>query len=128
MQTRPVFADHLRHALEEEPCMDFCSRFAEDCIVVTSFGTFHGRDGVQMAAELLEQALPNARYHYEDRVHQGELCLLGWTAEADGARVDDGADSFLIQDGAIKVMTIHYTARPLPPASPGGDDGSVVRL
>jgi hypothetical protein len=42
-----------------------------------------------------------------------ELCFLGWTAEADNARVEDDADSFLIQDGAIKIMTIHYTAEPL---------------
>lgn len=115
MQTRAVFEDHLRQALEEEPCTDIYSRFAEDCLLVTSFGTFHGHQGVRRAAELLEEYLPNARYRYEDRIHQGELCFLGWSAEADGARVDDGADSFLIQNGTIRVMTIYYTAKPLQP-------------
>jgi len=38
-----------------------------------------------------------------------------WTGEADnGARIEDGADSFLIRDGRIHAMTIHYTLIPPP--------------
>jgi hypothetical protein len=112
MRVSASFEDHLRQVLEEGAYPDIRSRFAEDCLLVTSFGTFHGHDGVLRAAELLDEYLPNARYDYEDRIHQGELCFLGWSAEADGASVSDGADSFLIQDGTIRVMTIYYTATP----------------
>ena len=41
--------------------------------------------------------------------------FLEWTGEADnGARVEDGADSYLIRDGRIHAMTIHYTVLPPP--------------
>lgn len=109
MHTQAVFHNHLRQALEDLPGADICSLFAEDCILVTCFGTFHGHDGVRRVADLLEAELPNARYQFEERFHEGELCFLGWSAEVDGVQVEDGADSFLIQDGAIQVMTISYT-------------------
>lgn len=109
-----AFEDHLRRALEDAPLGgDIDSKFADDCMLVTSFGTFHGRDGVWVAAQLLDQALPNARYRYEECVRHGGLCFLGWCADADGASVDDGTDSFLIEDGKIKIMTIHYTPQPV---------------
>lgn len=104
-----VFEDHLKRALEGDVEGDITHSFAEDCILLTSFGTFQGREGVRQAAELLERQLPNARYQYETRICHGEICLLEWSAEGEGTRVEDGADSFLIQDGLIKVMTIHYT-------------------
>lgn len=113
MYRQAVFQDHLRQALQDVPYSDICSLFSEDCVLVTCFGTFHGHDGVRRVAFMLEEQLPNARYEYEERIHQGELCFLGWSAEADCGRVDDGADSFLIQDGTIRVMTISYTKTPL---------------
>jgi len=109
---RAVFRDHLQQALQELPCSDICSLFSEDCVLVTCFGTFHGHEGVRQSAILLEEYLPNARYNYEECIREGELCFLGWSAEADDVRVDDGADSFLIQDGTIRVMTISYTKVP----------------
>jgi hypothetical protein len=46
---------------------------------------------------------------------EGEMGFLEWTGEAgNGARVEDGADSYLIRDGRIRAMTIHYTV--LPPS------------
>jgi hypothetical protein len=112
--TKDVLEDHLQRALVRDIDTDISRNFAEDCVILTCFGNFHGRDGVRRAAELLEAQLPNARYHYNTTICNGELALLEWTAEADGARVDDGADSFLIQDGAIRVMTVHCTPRAVP--------------
>jgi hypothetical protein len=37
---------------------------------------------------------------------------LEWTAEAEHARVRDGADSFFIENGWIVAQTIHYTVEP----------------
>ena len=49
----------------------------------------------------------------------GPCGSLGWEGKAlvglsvgrneNGARVEDGADSYLIRDSKIRVMTIHYT-------------------
>lgn len=114
MRASANFEDHLRQALAEDECTDIRRLFADDCLLVTSFGTFHGHEGVLRAARLLDEHLPNARYRYEERIDNGELCFLGWSAEADGTTVEDGADSFLVQDGTIRVMTIHYSATPPP--------------
>jgi len=47
----------------------------------------------------------------------GEIALLEWTASTpSGARVQDGADSFVIRGGRIQAQTIHYTVLP-PPVS-----------
>lgn len=116
--TKDVLEDHLQRALSRDIDADISRNFAEDCVVLTCFGNFHGRDGARRAAELLEQQLPNAQYHYTTTICNGELAMLEWTAEADGARVEDGADSFLIQDGVIRVMTVHYTSRPVPAPCP----------
>jgi hypothetical protein len=37
------------------------------------------------------------------------MAFLEWSATSEQARVEDGADSFLIRHGRILMMTIHYT-------------------
>ncbi|MFA5530567.1 MAG: nuclear transport factor 2 family protein [Thiohalomonadaceae bacterium] len=62
---------------------------------------------------LLSEQLPGGRWTYHTVMVEGELGFLEWSAEADnGARVEDGADSYLIRDGRIRAMTIHYTVVP----------------
>ena len=56
--------------------------------------------------------MPEARYRYTQRAVHGEIAFLEGTAAGRGCRVRDGADSFLIRDGRIEVMTIHYTVEP----------------
>ncbi len=112
--TEEVFNDHLELAHIGDVDTDVSPNFAHDCVLLTSIGVFHGHKGVHEAADLLRQELPNARYEYRTRLVHDEMAFLQWTAIADGARVDDGADSFLIRDGVIQVMTFHYTVIPNP--------------
>lgn len=112
---RAVLEDHLQLANEwkgkfEE---DLNRNFAADIFLLTGYGIYHGHDGVRAKAKLLADQLPNGRWTYTNIMVEGELGFLEWTAEADnGARVEDGADSYLIRDGQIHAMTIHYTVRP----------------
>ena len=107
--TEEVFNDHLELAHIGDVDTDVSRNFSHDCVLLTSIGVFRGHKGVREAADLLHQELPNARYQYRTRLVQDEMAFLQWTATADGARVDDGADSFLIKDGVIQIMTFHYT-------------------
>lgn len=109
-----VFNDHLELALVGDVDTDLKRNFAKDCVLLTSFGVFRGHQGVRKAADLLFEQLPNARYRYRTRLVHGQIAFLQWEAEADGGRVHDGADSFLIRDGVVWVMTIHYTVCPNP--------------
>ena len=42
---------------------------------------------------------------------EGRMAFIEWTVESELAPVDDGADSFLIEDGWVRVQTIHYSIR-----------------
>ncbi|HVL75612.1 MAG TPA: nuclear transport factor 2 family protein, partial [Noviherbaspirillum sp.] len=78
-------------------------------------GTFRGLEGVREKVRLLAEQLPRGRWTYRTVLADGEMGFLEWSAEAEnGARVEDGADSYLIQNGRIRAMTIHYTVLPPP--------------
>lgn len=115
--TREVLDDHLRLAETWDVETDLARNFAEDVVLLTGYGIFRGIEGLREKARLLAEQLPDGRWTYVNVMAEGELGFLEWTAEAsNGARVEDGADSYLIRDGRIQAMTIHYTV--LPPESP----------
>ena len=104
-----VFEDHLRLAGEHRFDEDVERNLSPDCVVLERRGIFRGHDGVRELARLLAKELPDAPYTYTNRLIEGRIAFLEWTAEAEGARVRDGADSFVIEDGWIAAQTIHYT-------------------
>jgi hypothetical protein len=107
-----VFDDHLQLAAEHRFDEDIARNVAPDCVILERRGIFHGRDGALELARILEEELPAAPYVYTNRLVSGRIAFLEWTAETDTARVRDGADSFVIEDGWIVAQTIHYTVEP----------------
>ena len=126
--TREVFEDHLRLVAEHRFDEDIERNISPDCVVLERRGVFHGHEGVRALARLLREELPNAPWTYTNRLAEGRIAFLEWTAELEHARVLDGADSFLIENGWIVARTIHYTveaiteisARPPTERSPAG--------
>ena len=113
-RTRPaqeVFEDHLREGREGTVESDFARNYSEDLVVLTSQGVYRGRKGLMYLADLLRKELPEAQFEYRTSLVEGDVAFLEWTARADGAMVDDGADSFVIRDGRIVAQTIHYTVQ-----------------
>lgn len=108
-----VLDDHLALAAAGDWRTDLERNVAPDIVVLTGFGVFEGVDQVRVLAELLDAQLPDATFEYTTVVVRGEMGFLEWHADADGARVRDGADSFLIQNGQIVAQTIHYTVESL---------------
>lgn len=109
--TREVLEDHLALAAAGDWRTDLGRNVAEDVVVLTGFGTFTGREQVRVLAELLEYQIPDATFEYTTVVVHGDVGFLEWTARGPTARVDDGADSYVIRDGRIAVQTIHYTVQ-----------------
>lgn len=109
--TEEVFLDHLALAQAQDVETDIGRNFATDCVLMTSYGTFRGHDGVRDAARLLEEQIGRTPYHYHRQEWHAELAFLEWSATSETATVDDGADSFWITGGMIQAMTIHYTVR-----------------
>lgn len=104
-----VFDDHLRLAAEHRFDEDIDRNVAPDCVILEGRGIFHGREGARQLARLLEEELPDAPYTYTTRLVAGRIAFLEWTADAEHARVRDGADSFVIENGWIVAQTIHYS-------------------
>lgn len=111
---REVFEDHLRTGTEGTVEQDIDRNYASTVAILSADGVRHGHDGLRAQAEKLQSELPNCTFHYGTQLVEGEIAFPEWTAEADGARVRDGADSYLIRDGRIVAQTIHYTVEPSP--------------
>ncbi len=112
---REVLDDHLSLAMAWAFETDLARNFSPDIVLLTGYGIYRGIAGVREKVRLLNEHLPGGIWVYTNIMAEGEMGFLEWTAEAEnGARVEDGADSYLIRDGRIHVMTIHYTV--LPPA------------
>lgn len=127
--TASIFADHLARARRGDVEGDIAANFAPDCVVLTTYGRFDGHAGARAAAALLARQLPDGAYEYLQCTVSGEIAFLEWTGAGRGAVIRDGADTFLIRDGRIRIMTIHYTVQPTdaPPAwqaaAPAPPDG-----
>ena len=111
--TEEVLEDHLDLAQAGDVETDIARNVATDVVLLTSYGVFRGWEGVREAAALLDRHIGRSAYtYYRTRLWYGELAFLEWSVIGERVRIDDGADSYLIRDGRIQAMTIHYTVRP----------------
>jgi hypothetical protein len=111
--TREVFEDHLQLAKDGDLETDLARNVAADIVVFMADGIYHGHEGVRELAARLMDELPSARFEYTTVLSEGEVAFLEWRADASGAVVTDGADSFVVRDGKIVAQTIHYTVVPV---------------
>jgi hypothetical protein len=107
--TREVVSDHLHHAVDGDIETDLQRNYAGDLVVLTGFGVFHGHEGLREVNRLLQRQLPGATYQYRTQLDADEIAFLEWSAQSDAAQVDDGADTYHVRGGRIRVQTIHYT-------------------
>jgi hypothetical protein len=117
--TETVLRDHLDRALRGDLDGDIDENFAPDIVLLTTYGTFRGFQGIRAAAKLLNDQLGSTSYEYTNVVSEGDVGFLEWRAETPRARVTDGADTFIVRDGKIRTMTIHYTVEPIDAGSAG---------
>ena len=106
-----VFADHLRWRAEGNLEADLSLNYADDVVLLCGQGAFVGVEQVRKSAERLGLQLPNAHFIYVSRQIHGDFAFLGWRAESDRFHVDDGADSYDIRDGRMRMQTILYRSR-----------------
>lgn len=109
--TREVLEDHLTLAQQGDLETDLARNFDPECVLMTTYGNFHGHAGVRDAAHLLERQIGHSHYVHLKRECHGELAFLEWAARTGRAEISDGADSYWIRDGRIHAMAIHYTVR-----------------
>lgn len=110
---REVLEDHLELARTWDFETDLERNFTEEIVLMTSYGIYRGIDGLKAKVDLLAEQMPGGVWTYHNIMVEGKLGFLEWSGVAEnGARVEDGADSYLIEDGKIRAMTIHYQVLP----------------
>jgi hypothetical protein len=107
--TREVFEDHLRLAVDNDLDGDLARNVAEDFVALTGRGVFRGHDGVRELFRQLTTEIPSGRWTYVTQLFDGPMAFLEWTVDDGPYRIRDGADSYLVENGKIRVQTIHYT-------------------
>ncbi len=110
--TEEVLYDHLELAKQGDWQTDLKRNFSGSCVLLTNYGVFEGHEGIKQKIRLLHEHLPNATYEYKQILIHGEMGFLVWTGDSDTNTVSDGADSYLVRDGNVVVMTIHYNVKP----------------
>ncbi|HEV7756979.1 MAG TPA: nuclear transport factor 2 family protein [Mycobacteriales bacterium] len=105
-----VFAHH-GEALGTEDLDAIVSDYAEDAVVMTSEGVVRGRDGIREMFARLLAVVPQAAWDLRTTVFEGDVLFLEWAAAGGGNRIEDGVDTFLFDDGLIRVQTVHLTVQ-----------------
>ena len=103
-----VFEDHLRLRLAGKLEEDLRRNYAEDVALLTVNSNERGHDALRVSARRLAEQLPDAEFEFLARQVSGPYALLVWRATSATARVEAGADSFVIEGGKIRMQTIHY--------------------
>jgi hypothetical protein len=107
--TREVYEDHLRLAQDGDIEADLARNVSEDFVALTGRGVFRGHSGVRELARQLMAEIPSGRWTYTTELFDGPMAFLEWTVDEGPFRIRDGADSYLIEGGKIRMQTIHYT-------------------
>ena len=107
--TREVYEDHLRLAQVNDVEADLARNVATDFVALTGRGVFRGHSGVLELARQLLAEIPSGRWTYTTQLFDGPMAFLEWTVDEGPYRIRDGADSYLIEGGKIRMQTIHYT-------------------
>ena len=107
--TREVYEDHLRLAQDGDVEADLARNVSENFVALTGRGVFRGHSGVLELARQLMAEIPSGRWTYVTQLFDGPMAFLEWTVDEGPYRIRDGADSYLIEGGKIRMQTIHYT-------------------
>jgi hypothetical protein len=106
--TKEVFEDHLRLRKQGDLETDIERNYAEDVIVMSNFGIFHGHEGVRRSAQLLRQQLPQRNYTYVQHLADQEIAFEKWDGSSEQTQVKNGIDFFVIREGYIEMQLIYY--------------------
>lgn len=105
-----VFAHHGQ-ALGAEDLEDIVADYSDDAILVVQKQVYRGKDGARQVFTQLLGDVPQAKWEL-DTVFVDDVLYLEWKATGGGRTVQDGIDTFIFQDGMIRVQTVVYTVQP----------------
>jgi ketosteroid isomerase-like protein len=100
--------DHL-HAVNTGDVQAILEDYADDSVILTAQGALEGKRGVEAFFTQAFSLLPEAKVSAKSTVMAGDALIVWWTAESPAGRVDDGVDTFVVEDGLIKLRSSSFT-------------------
>jgi hypothetical protein len=109
-----VFEDHLL-AVNSGDIQTILKDYADDAQMLTAQGALKGRAGVEAFYTQAFSLLPGAQIAVKHTVAGENSLLVWWSAESSVGSIDDGIDTFVIEDGLIILQTPTFTVQPSAP-------------
>ena len=103
-----VFQHHAQ-ALGAGDLDGIVADYSDDAVFITPAGVKRGKDGIREAFTGLLADVPNAAWDLKTQIYEGDILFLEWAATSAATKVEDGIDTFVFQDGLIRVQTVRYT-------------------
>lgn len=105
-----VFAHHGQ-SLGAEDLEEIIADYADDAVLIVQRKVHRGKDGAREVFTQLLSDIPQAQWDL-DHTFADDVLYLEWKATGGGRKVEDGIDTFVFQDGLIRVQTVTYTVQP----------------
>jgi hypothetical protein len=105
-----IFAHHAQ-ALGAEDLEAIVMDYADNACFVTPTGVLRGKDAIREFFAGVFQVLPKAQWGVKT-TFADDILFLEWTADSAKSSVSDGVDTFVFQDGLIRVQTVRCTIVP----------------
>jgi ketosteroid isomerase-like protein len=105
-----VFAHHGQ-ALGGEDLEGILADYADDAILIVQGRVYRGVEGARQVFTQLLADVPQAAWELET-TFADDVLYLEWKATGGGRKVEDGIDTFIFEDGMIRVQTVVYHVQP----------------
>lgn len=112
--TQEVLDDHLRCRKSGDVEADIERNYSPDVIIFTARGAFEGHEAVRELNTKLREHVPE-NVEIVLNLANGRFGYIEWRAREPGRSVEDGADSFAIEEGKIVFQRIHYSVQETMP-------------
>ena len=106
-----IFAHHGK-SLGAEDLEEIVADYSDDAILIVQKQVYRGKDGARQVFTQLLSDVPQATWELAT-VFADDVLYLEWKATGGGRKVEDGIDTFIFQDGMIRVQTVVYTVQPV---------------
>ncbi len=106
-----VFRDHV-DSVNSGDMQAILADYADDAQVLTAQGPLKGKAGVESFFTQAFSLLPGAQIAVKQTVAGEHSLLVWWGADSSAGRIEDGVDTFVIEDGLITLQTPTFTFQP----------------
>jgi len=106
-----VILDHLDCRNRGDVREDIKRNYAWNARMMSRRDVGRGGPGVIREAEELARRVPGIEIRITSFLVEGDIGFVEWSARGRGVRVDDGADTLVVDRGRIACHTTSYTVR-----------------